>query len=582
MRQGTIVLKRLSAHKGFRCTLYIVGLYVFFSMSVQFAHAQVFDQITDGYKSASAGWFAPMDQIARSLFWKLAAIEFAWSAIVWALQQENMQSFTSVVVKKIMGIGFFFFILSNASYWIPAIVNSLKKSGQMASGTNELTPSEVFDTGIDIANVVLTGLHDKSLFTDFMTVVVGGLAALLVVIAFLIITGQLIIALIESYIVISAGVLFLGFGGSRWTTDFTQKYISYAFATGIKLLMLYLIIGVGMQQANTWAALLADNTFTNILTVMGGAMLLAFLAFQIPNMAAGMLSGAPSMTAGAAAGTMGAIAAGTVAAGASVASPAMQSARGGMQALKAGYDHHRAEGSGVLASAAKAVGTSTVDYGREAARSGAEMTGLARPTESRSMTIGGRAAETRQSATDTLREEQAAYGGTGGGKPVSPPSGASNKDASNTSASSSSASNNSASNTSVADNGSPANAQGAQGGVSAQDAATAVAEGQPVDKSAAGAGQGGAAGGGQGASSVAQAATRQASDTMVDNAPQKLGSAAAQSTATNTSASNPSASNTSVGDKPILGGMSQVRPPNIPNDAAPQAGVSIRLSHSED
>lgn len=571
-------MMRLSAHKGFRWTMYVIGLYVFFSISVQYANAQVFDNITEGYKSASAGWFAPMDQIARSLFWKLAAIEFAWSAIVWALQQENMQSFTSVVVKKIMGIGFFFFILSNASYWIPAIVNSLKKAGQTASGTNELTPSGVFDTGIDIANVVLTGLHDKSVFTDFMTVVVGGLSALFIVIAFLVITGQLIIALIESYIVISAGVLFLGFGGSRWTTDFTQKYISYAFATGVKLMMLYLIIGVGMQQANSWAALLADSTYTNIMTVMGGSLLLAFVAFQIPNMAAGMLSGAPSMTAGAAAGTIGAVAAGTVAAGASVATPAMESARGGMQALKAGYDHHRAAGSGVLASAAKAVGTSTVDYGREAARSTAEKVGLSQPTESKMTSVGGRASETRRSATDAMREEQAASGsGSSDGKAVAPPtnsgasggsSGPANKDTSNTSAS-----NGGAGNTSAPASGQP---DGGQAPVSSSSAIAAVADGKPVGEAASGTGASGPS-----ASPIAQAATRQASDSMVDNAPQKQASADPASTASNPSASNNNAPN-KPGEKPIMGGLSQVRPPQIPNDAAPQAGVSIRLSHSDD
>lgn len=565
-------MKSTSIHGRFRWLLFIVGLFAFFSVSVEYAHAQVLDNITEGYRTASAGWFAPMDQIARSLFWKLAAIEFAWSAIVWALQQENMQSFTSVVVKKIMGIGFFFFILSNASYWIPAIVNSLKQSGQRASGTTELTPSAVFDTGIDIANVVLTGLHDKSLFSDFMTVVVGGLSALMIVIAFLIITGQLIIALIESYIVISAGVLFLGFGGSRWTTDFTQKYISYAFATGVKLLMLYLIIGVGMTQANTWAGLLSTTDFTNILTVLGGSLLLAFLAFQIPNMAAGMLSGAPSLTAGAAAGTMGAVAAGTVAAGASVISPAMQSARGGMQALKAGYDHHRAAGGGRLASALKAVGTSTVDYGREAGRSAGEAVGLARPTTSQATTIGGRAAEGRQSATDVMREQQAAGAGQMG-----------------------SARNTSASNTSEGNSSAPSGEQ-------------------PVGAAPSSSPQFPAFGTGQGASPTPTMTTRQAGDKMVDNAPGKLGSAAAQTTATNTSASNPSAApmkttdaadatwnsdaaevraatgargtqpprQGQVQEKRIFSDLHQVRPPNIPNDAAPQAGVNFRISHTDD
>jgi type IV secretion system protein TrbL len=210
------------------------------------ANAQVLDNINDSYKSATGGWLGNILPIAKSLFWKLAAIEFAWSAIVWALQQENMQSFTAVVVKKIMGIGFFYALLLNAGDWIPAIINSFTKAGQTASGSAGLSPSSVIDMGINSANVLLNALHDKSIWDDFMTIVIGGLSALGIVIAFTIIAGQLLVALVESYIVISAGVLFLGFGGARWTTDFTQKYLSYAVGTGVKLFMLYLIIGLGM------------------------------------------------------------------------------------------------------------------------------------------------------------------------------------------------------------------------------------------------------------------------------------------------------------------------------------------------
>jgi len=50
---------------------------------------------------------------------------------------------------------------------------------------------------------------------------VAGITALVVVIAFAIIAAQLLVALVESFIVMGAGVLFLGFAGSRWTKFFT-------------------------------------------------------------------------------------------------------------------------------------------------------------------------------------------------------------------------------------------------------------------------------------------------------------------------------------------------------------------------
>lgn len=52
--------------------------------------------------------------------------------------------------------------------------------------------------------------------------------------------------MVESFIVIGPGILFLGFAGSRWTKFFTERYLSYLASVGVKLFVLYLIMGVGM------------------------------------------------------------------------------------------------------------------------------------------------------------------------------------------------------------------------------------------------------------------------------------------------------------------------------------------------
>lgn len=643
-----------STHR--RAALWLLAI-AFVLFAADAAYADVLTDIGKGYQTESAKWFPKLLVIAKSLFWKLAAIEFAWASILWVLKNQEMQSFTAAVVQKLIGIGFFYALLQNADYWIPAIVNSLAKSGNEATGLPALTPSEVFDLGIDTAVTMLDGIQKLSLWDDFATIVIAGLAALAIVISFLVIAGQMLIALIESYIAISGGVLFLGFGGSRWTVEFTQKYISYAFATGIKLFMLYLIIGVGTAQAKTWAALLATTDWNNIFTVMGGSILLAFLGFQIPNMAAAMLSGAPSLTAGAAAATAGTLAAGTVAAGATAISPAMQSARGGMQALKAGYDHHRAGGGGVLSSALKAVGTSTVDMGREAGRSAGEAVGLAKPTASERSTVGGRAAERREGMTAQLQEERAAMADAGGMSK----SGESNPGGTGTSAEGDSAKNNSAGNKSTSAAPvvpPPATPSGAAGGaVGGLGGASAPLGGNPqvvddygnvvappaakiAESNAGGAGTSatnaaaantsagntsatgsGAAPAGSSGSAPAQtmaAATPEAQRQVVDDygnvvSPPSAkiaesnaggaGTSAASTSAMNTSAGNTSATNPSAPsgggssapapgagqsgpasgrDKTPFQDLQHVRPPQIPSDAAPQAGVNIRLSHSED
>src|SRR5207249_3417525 len=89
----------------------------------------------------------------------------------------------------------------------------------------------------------------------------GGVAALpltafVVVVSFAIIAAQLLVALVESFIVVGAGILFVGFSGARWTKFFTERYLSYVASVGVKLFVLYLIMGVGMSIAARWVSVL--------------------------------------------------------------------------------------------------------------------------------------------------------------------------------------------------------------------------------------------------------------------------------------------------------------------------------------
>ncbi len=374
--------------------------------------ADILDTITNSYQSASSGWFSKLQGYATTLFWLLAAIELAWAGITWALEKDAMTTFMAAFIKKIMGISFFYALLLYASTWIPAIINSFQTAGKNAGGFSGagITPSSVIDLGISTAAQMLEKIKDMSLFDSPMTIVVAGLSALGMVIAFTIIAAQLMIALIESYIIIGAGVLFLGFGGSRFTTDFAHKYVCYAFANGVKLFMLYLILAIGMAQAETWGALLATSELNNIFAVLGASLVLAFLSFQIPGLAASMLSGAPSLTAGSAAQSMAILAAGAITGAAAVTSPVLREARGGVRAITAGYGTARESGSGPVSSSVKGLGFAAHAMGAETIRGVGAAVGLTRPSEfaAGARSFGERAANRLDSKSQIFREQRAA------------------------------------------------------------------------------------------------------------------------------------------------------------------------------
>ena len=63
----------------------------------------------------------------------------------------------------------------------------------------------------------------------------AALSAFLLFLCFLVVAAQLTLVMIESYIVLGAGVLFLGFSAFRGTASFGENLIAYAFHDGIKV-----------------------------------------------------------------------------------------------------------------------------------------------------------------------------------------------------------------------------------------------------------------------------------------------------------------------------------------------------------
>jgi type IV secretion system protein TrbL len=283
----------------------------------------ILNDIVRDYEAISTAWFSALGPIAQRIFWILAAIQLTWSAIWWVLDREDGLAVVSSLLRQVVAIGFFYALLLNGGTWIPAVIESFSQAGAAAARLSDLSPTGVFDQGLALANMILNATADLGLLDGFFASLIAGITALVVVIAFAVIAAQLLVALVESFIVIGAGVLFLGFAGSRWTKFFTERYLSYVASVGVKLFVLYLIMGVGMGIAARWMPILERGGFSPIpfFYVMGGSLVFVFLTWHIPSVAGSMMAGAvslsladamyPAILGGRVAGT-GLVAAGTV------------------------------------------------------------------------------------------------------------------------------------------------------------------------------------------------------------------------------------------------------------------------------
>src|SRR5215469_2692765 len=207
---------------------YLIVILVAFLASCAIAYAQGPSSVNgpstllDEYKGLQTGWITKLLGAAQRLFFLLAGIEVAWSFTLLAIEKADFQALTATIVRKIMWIGIFYGILlygvtPGGAGWIPAIIDSFHILGQNASSIGPIGPSAIVGFGANMCVDLLSSLKGADFLADFASSMALVFCAVIIFISYLAIAIQFVVAMVESDLVVGAGVIFLGFGGSRWT-----------------------------------------------------------------------------------------------------------------------------------------------------------------------------------------------------------------------------------------------------------------------------------------------------------------------------------------------------------------------------
>jgi type IV secretion system protein TrbL len=299
---------------------------------------------------------------ATRLFYLLAAIDFAWSAPSFLRESDFMGLFLSLI-KKLLVISFFYAVLVNGQTWIPAIVNSFITIGTNATGLPAAqSPSDIMAQGIQICSDLFDKVNGANLLTQTGAALTTILMIVMVFASYLIIVLHYIVTKLEAIIVMTAGYIFLGFAGSRWTMPYFERYISLAISTGVRLMLIYLMLGVFKTVSQNWIAAMdaytPDQPALQIFPTIASMLLFAFASWMIPKMAGSIasgslgLGGADIVSTGAAAATGAALAVATVATGGALAGGELAAGAGGAEAAGALGEGAIAGGSTSVASGA--------------------------------------------------------------------------------------------------------------------------------------------------------------------------------------------------------------------------------------
>ncbi|WP_443218413.1 P-type conjugative transfer protein TrbL [Pseudomonas sp. NEEL19] len=191
-------------------------------------------------------WSGKLYDYAIRLFWLLASIQFIWTFMPLVMKQADFGEIVGELLRFVLVIGFFLAVMKYSVEWSTAIVDSFRDAAASASGLGRaLEPGDMLAVALDFGRTMVKGI---SVFSPAKGLLIA-VCAILVLACFAFIAAFMFVTLVESYVIINASVLFLGFGGSQWTRDFAIAPMRFTVAIGAKLFVLTLIVGLIVQSA---------------------------------------------------------------------------------------------------------------------------------------------------------------------------------------------------------------------------------------------------------------------------------------------------------------------------------------------
>lgn len=316
------------------------------------------DGVADRFKDSLERATDVITPIALELFTILALIDLVWTFGMMILRQGNLQDLIMGLVKKTIFFSFFLAFLKNSKDWSYYIVDRFREmsnlvgQGMGGEGTS-ISPSNIFDIGLRISAQVMdtiSFMHPG----DSLGIFISGIILFL---CFTLIAGLLVLAIVEIYFAINIGVIFLGFGGSSWTSSFAKNYITYVVGLAVKIFVMQLIIGVGQSLINDSIQNFGTSN-SQVLVLIGTSVVVLLLIKSIPDYLKSIISGIGSHN-NEIIGAGAAFAGGAAGAAMGAAGAAITMGRAGMgigkmttEAVKYGAAKHGKDGFG-----SKAAGT---------------------------------------------------------------------------------------------------------------------------------------------------------------------------------------------------------------------------------
>ncbi|HBD5656065.1 TPA: P-type conjugative transfer protein TrbL, partial [Escherichia coli] len=242
-------------------------------------------------QQVASTWTTVIADYANWLFWGLVLISMVWTFGMMAMQGEGLTGVLAEIVRFFAVIGFFYYLLINGPSISQSIINSMRQLAANALGISTgISPSSI----VDMAFAILTKVSSAASIWSPMISTIMITVAIIVLVVMSLIAINMLIMLVSAWVLCYAGVILLGFGGSKWTSDIAINYLRIVLSIGIQLFTMTLIIGIGQSFIDQYFSLIKDDVpdLNSLIVLLLASIILLVLTNKLPLLLSGVVGGA--------------------------------------------------------------------------------------------------------------------------------------------------------------------------------------------------------------------------------------------------------------------------------------------------
>ena len=281
------------------------------------------DTFMSTFRSQVDSGFGLIQGDVQGVFTTLVIISVAITAILWAIDEN--QNVLAALVRKTLLVGFFYWLLTNWHTLSETVVSGFATLGLKASGSGMSVsdflnnPSKTILQSLTVVQALLDYCHHLApnffaFFANLETILIALIAALGVLIAFILLGIEIAVTVIEFHIVTLVALVTVPFGVLTQTSFMSERAIGYVVSVGLKVMALAIVVGIGTNLFSSYTVSAAPDIYEDCGLLLS-ALVLLMLALKIPAIASALISGGPQLSSGSALAGAAGLAAGVAGVG---------------------------------------------------------------------------------------------------------------------------------------------------------------------------------------------------------------------------------------------------------------------------